>query len=307
MDSGYIIDKTYLIEKKIGEGSFGDVYKGYDQKQKKHVAIKIEKMDKTLSNKSRLDSERDIYLTLKGTGVPEILWYGEENTRKILVLTFLGPSLEDLFVFCGRRFSLNTICLIAIQLIRRLELIHNSGIIHRDIKPDNFLIGLKENRSKIFIVDFGLSKTYINNNNTHIDYKNNKNFTGTYRYASIRNHNGIEQSRRDDLESLGYMFIYFAKGNLPWQGIKESNKVARNKAIYRKKRSTSLEFLCENLPEEFYLYIKYVRLLRFTEIPDYNYLQQIFYKLREKLPDEITSQLFDWNIIAKQKKEQLEG
>ena len=303
MDLDYKINNTYQLKKKIGEGAFGTVYKGYDTINEKYVAIKIEKIEKTMANKSRLDIEKNIYLTLSGTGVPDIMWYGVENNRKILVLTYLGPSLEDLFVFCQRKFSLNTICLIAIQLLGRLRLVHEYGFIHRDIKPDNFLIGLGENRTSIYIVDFGLSKPFIDRDNEHIKYKNNKNFTGTYRYASIRNHNGIEQSRRDDLESLGYMLIYFMKGNLPWQGIHNSDKAKRNEMIYRTKRSTSLESLCENVPEEFYLYIKYCRLLRFSELPDYNYLIGLFKNLRNKLDLDYDSSLFDWNIIARRKQE----
>ena len=116
MDLDYKINNTYQLKKKIGEGAFGTVYKGYDTINEKYVAIKIEKIEKTMANKSRLDIEKNIYLTLSGTGVPDIMWFGVENNRKILVLTYLGPSLEDLFVFCQRKFSLNTICLIAIQL-----------------------------------------------------------------------------------------------------------------------------------------------------------------------------------------------
>lgn len=300
MDIGYRIDDRFVIQKKIGEGSFGDVYKGYDISRDLYIAIKIEKIEKTNSNKSRLDMEREIYSNLSGKGVPEILWHGIINDRKILIMTYLGPSLEDLFIFCNRKFTYKTICLIAIQIIDRLELIHDRGVIHRDIKPDNFLIGLGQNRANVFIVDFGLSKSFISNNK-HIEYKNNKNFTGTYRYASIRNHNGIEQSRRDDLESLGYMLVYFAKGKLPWQGVKKSNKEERNKIIYKIKRSTSVEQLCDGLPEEFYLFLKTCRLLRFTEIPDYDYLKGIFVGLMRKF-DYKYDGIFDWNIKAQKKK-----
>ena len=308
MNIGDIINNTYIIQKKIGEGSFGEVYKGYNKDTKDIIAIKVEKNDKIKGNNSRLESEKNIYMDLIGPGVPKVLWFGDHLGIKILVLTFLGPSLEDLFVFCDKQFSLNTISLIGIQILDRLNLVHQYGIIHRDIKPDNFLIGLGDNRHNIFIVDFGLSKTFMNKNE-HINYKNNKIFTGTYRYASIRNHNGIEQSRRDDLESLGYMLIYFAKGSLPWQGVQAKTKQQRNKLIFKKKRSTSLETLCKDLPNELYLYLKYCRLLRFREIPDYNYLKQLFInmKLINNHSDNNASNLFDWNIVAKKKRNNSEN
>lgn len=303
----YDIDniRDYQIKKKIGEGSFGDVYKGENIHTGEIVAIKIEKIEKTLNNKSRLDMEKDIYLHLAGDGIPEILWYGEYEDKKVLIMSYLGPSLEDLFDFCSRSFTYKTVSLIGIQILNRLEQIHSKGIIHRDIKPDNFLIGLGKNRSNIYMVDFGLSKPFIEYKQ-HIKYRNDKNFTGTYRYASIRNHGGIEQSRRDDLESLAYMLVYFCKGKLPWQGIQNKDKKKRSKMICSKKRSTSLEELCNGLPEEIYLFIKYCRLLSFTDTPKYSYLRDLLTKLIKKIgkSNEI---IFDWNIIAQKKRAMIQN
>lgn len=180
-----------------------------------------------------------------------------------MVMDLLGPSLEDLFQKCGRKFDLKTTIRIGIQIITRLEFIHSKKFIHRDIKPENFLIGTHQNCDKVFVIDFGLSKKYIQKNGEHIPYKDNKSLTGTPRYASINSHLGIEQSRRDDLESVVYMLIYFLKGSLPWQNLKNDPNYDRYEKILEKKLSVSIEALTQNLPEEFYLLVEYTRNLHF--------------------------------------------
>ena len=296
IEAGTIINKAYKIIKKVGSGSFGNVYKAETIENNVPIAIKVECVD---SKKSRLASEYNVYKLIQGNGIPKVYYFNSNSEKKILVISYLGPCLEDLFDFCGRRFSIKTICMIAIQLIDRLEHIHNQNIIHRDIKPENFLIGTGKDKSKIFLIDFGLSKFYVQEGE-HIQFKNNKNFTGTYRYSSIRNHRGIEQSRRDDLESIGYMLIYFANGFLPWQGLNITNKAERNKTIYEKKRKTSIKNIIGELPNEFYQYLRYTRLLRFSQDPDYDYLKNLFYNILNNIGEEIDFN-FDWNILAKKK------
>ena len=148
-------------------------------------------------------------------------WYGRVNNHRYngLIMDILGPSLEKLFNKCGRRFSLKTVLMLADQLLLRIEAIHRNGFLHRDLKPDNFLMGINHTSRVVYIVDYGLAKTYIDNGK-HISYKEGKSLTGTARYASVNTHLGIEQSRRDDLESLGYILMYFLRGKLPWQGLK---------------------------------------------------------------------------------------
>lgn len=208
-----------------------------------------------------------------GIGIPHILWNGSEGEYNIMVIELLGPSLEDLFNFCMRKFSLKTVLSLADQMIIRIDYIHARDFIHRDIKPDNFLMGLGRKESLLHIIDFGLAKKYRETRtHRHIPYKDQKNLTGTARYASIKTHQGIEQSRRDDLESLGYVLMYFNIGSLPWQGLKAETKKQKYDKIAEKKLSTPVEILCRGYPIEFETFIKYCRHLHFEQHPDYNYL-----------------------------------
>jgi len=214
-------------------------------------------------------------------------------------MDLLGPSLEDLFNYSGRSFSLQTVCMLALELLSRIEYIHSKNFIHRDIKPDNFLIGTGRNCSTVYAIDFGLAKRFRNPKTmTHIRYREHKHLTGTPRYASVNNHLGIEQSRRDDLESLGFVLLYFLRGSLPWQGLRANTKKQKYQKILEKKLATPFRLLCKNFPREFVLYLEYCRQLRFEDTPDYKYLKQLFESvLRSTKNDGI----FDW--VKRKKKE----
>lgn len=289
--------ENYEIKKKLGVGAFGVVYKAFDPKKNMNVAIKIEDSQKN----DRLEHECKIYKDLNNVlGFPNIYYFKKGPEKNICVMDYLGPSLEDLFEFSYNKFSIKTVLMIGIQILNRIEKLHNAGYIHRDIKPDNFLIGTGRLKSRIFMIDLGLSKKYTINN-SHIEYKTDKNFTGSFRYSSIRNHKGIEQSRRDDLESIGYMLIFFLKGKLPWQGLKGSTKSKRSNNIFNIKNNTSLNDLCKDLPQEFLYYMKYCRILRFTQKPDYNLLRNLFIVLFKNKKYDL-DYVYDWNLVAKEKK-----
>jgi casein kinase 1 len=285
----------YRLGRKIGSGSFGDIYVGTNMNSGEEVALKLESIK---SKHPQLIYESKIYKLLQGSqGIPTVHWYGVEGDYNVMVIDLLGPSLEDLFTFCNRKFSLKTVLMLADQMISRIEYVHCKNFIHRDIKPDNFLIGLGKKANWVYIIDFGLAKRFRDPRTMmHIPYRDNKNLTGTARYASVNTHLGIEQSRRDDLEALGYVLMYFNRGSLPWQGLRATHKKEKYEKIMEKKMSVSLENLCKNYPAEFVNYLNYSRSLRFEDKPDYPYLRRNLRDLSIQLNLQYDG-LFDWTVL----------
>ena len=238
-------------------------------------------------------------------GVPAVKSYGFSGEYNILVMELLDRSLEELFQSQLKKFSVKTVAMIGMQMLDRIEFVHSKNIIHRDIKPDNFVIGSEQKSHIIYILDFGLSKKYRSNRtHQHIKFNVNKKLTGTARYASINALKGCEQSRRDDLEAIGYVLLYFLRGSLPWQGLKVNKNEERYKRIYLKKMATTAEDLCKDFPKEFTDYVNYTRNLEFEADPDYAYLRGLLYSVLNKSKTTYDF-YFDWCSNAPVIKDQI--
>ena len=324
----FILNGIYRIIKMVGCGAFGEIHLAYDVNMKALRAIKfemanhknpqlkheysvLEQLNKHDSN-ANTSQPQNIVGTDTFTGVPKVYYFDRlEHKYNFMVMEFLGPSLGDLFQLKERNFGMETVLMLAIQILTRIEYIHEKGFLHRDIKPENFVIGLNEKSNLVYLIDYGLSKRYKDKNSgQHIPYRENKQLVGTVRYASINAHLGIEQSRRDDLEGIGYVLVYFYLGRLPWQNKTDKGKPLTQK-ITEKKLTTPPELLCKKMPREFSYYFHYCKNLKFEDRPDYNSLKCMFAELlssRMKI-NNIKELVYDWfdeeNAYRERKKKEM--
>ncbi|KAM0674702.1 hypothetical protein GVAV_001891 [Gurleya vavrai] len=280
---------NYELIKEIGKGSFGTVYEAKNTSTHEIVALKLEE---STIDKSQLQNEFAVYESLRGTqGVPMIYYYGKHNCTYYITMKKLDVSLAEIHSQ-SKKFSLKTVCMIAKRIIKILKAIHGKEYVYRDMKPENILTY----KDEIFLIDFGMCKKYIKDGK-HIKMVDNKVLTGTARYASVNTHKGYEQSRRDDLEGLGYVLIFLLKGDLPWMGIPAPTRKEKYAKIGESKNKTTSEDLCNGLPgsETFVKYFNIVKKLKFTDEPDYSGLIKLFDNCLKKnhVKDD---NVFDWVI-----------
>lgn len=273
-----IIFKKYEVKKKLGKSSTIDIYAGVSKEDGKPVLIKIEPKS---SEKQYLETEAYNLYNFKGFGIPELIKFGKKNNNLILIESKKGRSLYDLFLENNKKFSLNEICLIGIQCIERLKFIHSKNYIHRNIKPENFVIGL-EDPHVIYLQNFYLCEKYKSSKtNQHAKFKYTKEIVGTERYGSINALRGLRQGRRDDLESLCYMLIYFFLGKLPWQGISADSETERHEKLLKEKKSFKIENY-KQIPKDFCTLFKYVKNLKFEEEPKYSLMIKLLQNIRNE-------------------------
>ena len=289
---GRIFFNKYTLVKKLGEGSFGAIYAA--KSLHNWYAIKLENKNR---GQNLLENEAYIMSYLHGKRIPFIKSFGYSGDYNVLVMELMGKSLEEIFENLPiKKMTVNCVGKLGLQMIEILEYIHNKHIIHRDIKPDNFVMGKGEKSKYLYLLDFGLAKKYRSSTTLkHYPMTKKKNLTGTARYASINALNGLTQSRRDDLEAVGYVLLYFLRGKLPWQGLHVKNKEDRYHKIMEIKMETSPYQLCKGFPKEFEEYVEYTRNLEYEKDPDYKYLKNLFNNILKEEKNN-SENIYDWDI-----------
>ena len=293
---GQTIFNKYKLIRKLGQGSFGSIYQAQSKCSNKYYAVKLEEMRQ---NQFVLEEESIFISYLNCPRIPKLKTFGYSGSLIILVMELLGDSLDKIFdKLPSRKMSIRCVCNIAYQLLMIFEIIHNCNIIHRDIKPANVAIGFEGKSKFIYLLDFGLSKKYRSSKTKkHFPFVQGNKLIGNARYSSINALDGGTQSRRDDLESLGYLLLYLLLGRLPWQGHISHSKEDKYYKIREIKKNTTPEELCQGLPPQIQEYVEYTRNLEYETDPDYNYLKNLFLTILKHYNWEF-DYYYDWDQVG---------
>ena len=288
---GQIVFNKFKIIKRLGRGSFGNIF--LVEYQNKLYAMKLEN-----TKKGYYILDKEIYLMshLYGPRIPYVKSFGQCGYYNVLVMELLGKSLEDIkLMLPSKKMSIPCVCKLSYQMLQILEHIHQRSFLHRDVKPENFIMGIGPNSKFLYMIDFGFAKTYRDPTTlAHHPMQKGTGITGTARFASINTLSGYTQSRRDDLESLGYVIIYIAKGTLPWANIKSDNKNELYNRILEMKIQTTSEQLCSGLPVQFEEYMKYIKGMSYEQEPNYKYLRNLFLIVLQNLGGKMDF-CYDWD------------
>ena len=285
-----LIFGKYSIKYLISKGSFGEVYLGTNVLNNKDYAIK---MERTSKGESLLKEEAYVLLFLKGPGLPNVITFGISGRYHILIENLLGKSIYNIWLEKEKKFNIKDTCMFAIQALERVEYVHSKNYLHRDIKPANFLVG-NPDQSQIYLIDFGNARKYRSSRTgKHLPFSRNYKIYGTTIFLSLNVLKGIEQTRKDELESLGLVIIYLYKGYLPWSNYKFKDIFQALEKIKAIKENLSMKQLCHGLPIEMFEYMNYIKNMNFEDTPDYRYLQSLFLNILKKIGEK-NDLFFSW-------------
>ena len=285
-----LIFGKYSIKYLISKGSFGEVYLGTNVLNNKDYAIK---MERTSKGESLLKEEAYVLLFLKGPGLPNVITFGISGRYHILIENLLGKSIYNIWLEKEKKFNIKDTCMFAIQALERVEYVHSKNYLHRDIKPANFLVG-NPDQSQIYLIDFGNARKYRSSRTgKHLPFSRNYKIYGTTIFLSLNVLKGIEQTRKDELESLGLVIIYLYKGYLPWSNYKFKDIFQALEKIKAIKENLSMKQLCHGLPIEMFKYMNYIKNMNFEDTPDYRYLQSLFLNILKKIGEK-NDLFFSW-------------
>ncbi len=271
-----LVANKYQLLKKIGAGSFGKIFAArlieveepkYAEEPNAKYAVKITAVE-------QMQNEVMIYEKLKGMkNIPTLYAAGTEGKFNYMVLDLLEQSVEQLRIDYGEQLSLKVVLHLAGQMLTIVEEIHARGIIHCDLKPANFLLKTNAKQiSELYLIDFGLAKCFLDEKSRHVTIKTNEQMVGTIRYMSLNTHHGLTASRRDDLESIGYILLFLYHGQLSWQNQSSVTQVVELKQNFGWHSSSIGEFI---------LFLLYCRNLSFTDKPNYAYLRGLLENLNK--------------------------